>query len=61
MQNKLKPCPFCGGRAIILQTETFFSYPRYFATCDSCGVETPRVYKTRAKSIEAWNRRAYND
>lgn len=61
MQNKLKHCPFCGGKAIILQTDTFYSCAKYFATCVSCGVEMPRVCRTREQAIEVWNRRVENE
>lgn len=60
MQNELKPCPFCGGKAIILQTDTSYRYSKYFATCNSCGAEMPRVCRTREEAIEVWNRRVDN-
>ncbi len=55
--TKLKPCPFCGGKAILLDA----SYP-YWVVCDDCGA---RVRGHRGvgdegikASIEAWNKRS---
>lgn len=55
--NELKPCPFCGGKAIIIRTPNFNALPTYFASCTNCGVEMPRVCQTRQQAIEPWNRR----
>lgn len=60
MQNKLKSCPFCGGKAIILHTDPSYQLSHFFVTCNSCGVETPRVSRTREQAIEVWNRRVDN-
>lgn len=59
VQNEfLKPCPFCGGQAEILNkinynTNTY----RFFATCMNCGVETPRTARNTQQAADAWNRR----
>lgn len=55
--DELKPCPFCGHSAMIVATENFKSI-RFFVTCKICGVETPRIARTQAQAISAWNRRA---
>ena len=59
MSNKLKPCPFCGGEAIVVKTE---SCGRYIG-CWDCGgrteeFETDYTGSARDKAIAAWNRRA---
>jgi len=58
-EEKLKPCPFCGGEKVYL-VECWSSEAPYKSwrgccrTCDSCGEMKGR--KTAA--IKAWNRRA---
>ena len=49
MENKLKPCPFCG-------TKTIYVYQKpIMAVCSRCKVEMVRSNKKRL--IESWNRR----
>ena len=55
--KKLKPCPFCGGKAEIMK----MGYPHWIY-CLKCGARV-HGYVTETKtnekaSIEAWNRRA---
>lgn len=67
MAIKLKPCPFCGGKARILGGETPSFSVEYAVHCEACAVETRPgsclATKARAKSIareiaaERWNRR----
>ena len=59
-EKELKPCPFCGGKAIVLHTKSIYELPHFFVTCGSCGVETPRVCKTEEQAREVWNRRSNN-
>ena len=49
----LKPCPFCGGEAILLSN---FRGAEYFIECRVCTVETA-PYDTEEEAAEAWNRR----
>ncbi len=62
-RDELKPCPFCGGVPMILRTNPVFeeSKPRFFVTCAVCGVEMPRIARTRKVAAEVWNRRATNE
>lgn len=56
---KLKPCPFCGGRAKIEKLtikKLFLRATGYFITCQSCRVFTGAQLEIDA-AIEAWNRR----
>ena len=57
--NELKPCPFCGGMPMLLQTNPIFTEgkPRYFVTCAVCGVEMPRIARNKKVATEVWNRR----
>lgn len=51
--DKLKPCPFCGGKALL------WGFIGYVVKCTLCGVETI-IYETEEEATEAWNRRADN-
>ena len=61
--NKLKPCPFCGGEDIEIQT--LHLMPDGFVSCKSCGatidVQIRNCYNWKKKLvkalIESWNRR----
>lgn len=51
--TKLKPCPFCGGKA----KKVVFGLERYKTIgCEKCGVLLP-LYRTLKETIEAWNNR----
>lgn len=62
---KLKPCPFCGGKAITFKTKDNTHYPwevackKYYNMFRSkCGVGQMRFFETREQAITAWNTRA---
>lgn len=52
--EKLKPCPFCGGKA------TINGITLVYIKCTKCGVETVG-YREEDEAIEAWNRRVNDD
>ncbi|MGN1303761.1 MAG: Lar family restriction alleviation protein [Oscillospiraceae bacterium] len=57
---KLKPCPFCGGKAVL--TDDICSVVK----CVECGAESgmfkiSKEYSSDEKAAEAWNRRTDND
>ena len=52
-RQKLKPCPFCGGEAVILAG--FEEHIWIF--CEECKAEIS-AHTTEAEAIEAWNKRA---
>lgn len=64
---ELKPCPFCGGYALVMQLKQSAS-PRYFVACGNkagrCIASGHWVfgnfYATKGEAMEAWNRRAEN-
>lgn len=58
MNDKLKPCPFCGGKAEMMSLKNYTT--RFFATCLVCGVEMPRIARTRKQAVDVWNRRVDN-
>ena len=51
MNDKLKPCPFCGGEAMIDDTQRF-----YWIICHKCGMQFGDYYN-REDLIEDWNTR----
>ena len=56
----LKPCPFCGGEAIMkIQKHIPHGY-EYTPTCKntSCAGRLTKKWLTEAEAIEAWNGRA---
>lgn len=62
--NKLKPCPFCGGEAEILEQYNVLTHiPVYRVFCNNtvergCVVSVQTVwYDNKGEAIEAWNRR----
>lgn len=63
MSDKLKPCPFCGGRAEIFEIDVD-SGEFLFAKCQTCGATGKKVWASmqeergRREATEAWNRRS---
>ena len=71
---ELKPCPFCGGEAVLKDNaygcgvydcagalaDTHYEEPTVFwCECKECGA-TANGWDTDGEAIEAWNRRADN-
>ena len=63
-ETELKPCPFCGGKAVLSHDHTGLgsSYIR----CEKCGIESIRFIKSFEiasddRAVEFWNRRVGND
>lgn len=60
MQNELKPCPFCGGEALLITfRDEYRRLNPSVVHCSVCDVES-KVYLRKKEAIEAWNRR-YGD
>ena len=60
-ENKLKPCPFCGGEGQILyddisDEQVTFAGLAFEIKCKSCYAKIQRP-NTRKEAIQAWNRR----
>lgn len=49
--TELKPCPFCGGEAKVIESKGL-----YWVACMKCCASAD-VIDDRDKAIEAWNRR----
>ena len=65
MDDALKPCPFCGGEARLLEWPDIGFVPEgeepepstWFVDCSGCEGGHPPRYD-REEAIAAWNRRA---
>lgn len=59
MKEKLKPCPFCGGKSWVLKIPNE-SNKKYVVVCkdDDCGASLGNYSETREEAINAWNKRA---
>ena len=54
--EKLKPCPFCGGKAKLLADHGNI---KFWVCCKKCIADT-LIYDSKQEAIESWNRRADN-
>ena len=61
---KLKPCPFCGGKAERKETEKYIglgrSIPQYYIKCgnERCGLYVATCNRdTEEEAVEIWNGR----
>lgn len=57
MENKLKNCPFCGGKAELKKIKGFNLLVAAYIQCLQCNVQG-KPYKTEKAAIEQWNERA---
>jgi len=60
MTEKLKPCPFCGGEAVLLEPNESSTFYRVGCNCAHCiGANAVwHAHTSEAEAIEAWNARA---
>ena len=56
MEAELKPCPFCGGKAILECEEEMGIGPEWLVVCLGCHMEGA-WFSSKAKATEAWNTR----
>ncbi len=60
--EKLKPCPFCGGEAIVEETKSTTYFKRelpYRVKCKMCHCALAyQFFASEQEAIAAWNRRA---
>lgn len=56
---ELKPCPFCGGKARIIQSDPLLKGKKEFfiynVACLECSATVRKC--TEEEAVEAWNRR----
>lgn len=60
MADSLRPCPFCGGKAILN------SFMAAYVSCKKCGIDGKRfdmfeTERAKERAIEAWNTRDDGD
>ena len=58
---KLKPCPFCGGKAELLKDELGRTSDWWYAACSNldCGIYAQTADRpTPQEAAKLWNRRA---
>ena len=53
MSEKLKPCPFCGGEALLWEIKDCDCYRVFCTKCPCC----MGINLEKDEAIEAWNRR----
>ena len=61
-EPKLKPCPFCGGKAKVTNWELHTTH--YYVCCATLGCREAGLvysYDSREDAIEKWNRRPLED
>lgn len=59
--NKLKPCPFCGEPDIKIMKSFFTVFEdKYYCFCPECGSRSFESFSEK-QTVDAWNRRAFND
>ena len=54
-ENKLKRCPFCGGKAVLVEDKK--RYYKYHVVCYQCGTRTIKEHISTI-AIDRWNMRA---
>lgn len=52
--RRLRPCPFCGGRAAMSSWKQLSEYSVY---CTKCGAVAGDYEDTEEKAIARWNKR----
>ena len=63
---ELKPCPFCGCKAMVDKHSFYndrdkaFTDFTYGVMCMVCGAKGSQFYTDEERAIEAWNRRVNN-
>ena len=65
-ESNLKPCPFCGGEASMIQKSWDLFITGVRIECDECGASTSWtsgaiLRDVRKRAVEAWNKRVEED
>lgn len=59
MGIELKPCPFCGGKSVMVKQKSEIMSSLYSVCCGFCYCTTP--WETEEKAAYDWNRRINNE
>ena len=60
--DKLKPCPFCGRKAILEKHQEFNGENVYRVYCQDATTQVcTKWFYAEKEAIETWNRRTTND
>ena len=59
--SDLKPCPFCGGEAEIVEHKIYKYASAYGVACLYCEAQTWQRYINAEAARKAWNRRVKDD
>lgn len=54
---EIKPCPFCGGKAIVEDCGTCGDTGRYFVRCSKCDISQDALWATKQTAVKRWNKR----
>ena len=57
MNEELKPCPFCGNEAEMLN----YSENEWLVHCPACSGMVERWRETEEEAVEQWNRMVNNE
>jgi Lar family restriction alleviation protein len=60
VKDKLKPCPFCGGKAYISNEDCYgYEHDDFIVNCDECNLQFgfASQFETEEDAVKAWNTR----
>ena len=57
MTDKLKPCPFCGGKAFVKEHKFHGCSNTYGVKCSECHTQTLQFFDTEEIAVKRWNTR----
>ena len=64
VERVMKPCPFCGGKAVMNVKENTVTYKRYYPGCmdrNCLGRNTKKYFYSVLKAVNEWNTRKDGD
>lgn len=61
MNEELKPCPFCGGKAEIIIFSAEYGTVTVGCTNEECDITMGKAFFSDEEAIQHWNRRTNNE